>query len=75
MCKTLNPPEVVGACRAGVGKFLLIPDFCNPIAIAGAMMNLHCVFVKRHTGRQYFIFAEMVLCRAVQAMVGEVVHS
>ena len=71
MCRTLNPPDVIGACRAGVGKFLLIPDFCNPIAIAGAMMYLHCVFVKRHTGKLYFILAEIVLCNAVQATVGE----
>ena len=70
--KTWRPPDVMGACRAAVGKFLEIPECCKPVAKAGAIMWMHSAWVKVDVGIAYFSLAEMVVCNAVQAALGVV---
>ena len=67
MCK---PPEEMGACLASVGKNLETPDSWRPAANAGAMMCLHSSSEKVAVVIAYFIFAEIVVCSAVHAILG-----
>ena len=52
---TWSPPDVIGACLAYLGKFLLIPDLPKPIAIAGAIIKSDYFFEYLLMGMLYFI--------------------